>query len=259
MGEGKDYRLDFTTACFFSAVLDVSITLERIFNLKPSLNKLKKFSYKTVCSCLFVSCLAINFPYYFLYKPTLIYASVDGYGLYKFSYSEIGMSQFGKVITFLVYFIRDFLTLLLEIILNVVSLILLKKRMTIKRDIMSMNHKVELAVVEINHENHHNLSNLVTDESPKRSKSNKIDYMSKANKNLTLMVAAMCVLSAIMHMSFINCAVLFSVKLDSTTYNYNYYFFSSFFITFKHFSNFFFFLFFNHLFFEQLKSTITKK
>ena len=108
-----------------------------------------------------------------------------------------------------------------------------------------MNHKVEFAIVEMNHKNH-NINNLVTDESSKRSKSNRIDYMSKANKNLTLMVAAMYVLSAIMHFSFINCTVLFSVKLDSTTYKYC--FFSSFFITFKHFSNFF--LFFNNLFFE---------
>ena len=262
------YSSIFTTTYFYSAVLDIYISLERLFNFKPSLNKLKNVSYKIVCSILFIISLTINFPYFFIYEPISLDASLDGKSIskvYLFGFSAFGKSETGKTITLVIYFIRDVITLFMEVIFNAISLVLLKKRVSLKKDMMF--HKAVIPTIDVsNDKNTYNvtdLNNITTEERTIKANNNvnvimtnKKDFLNKVNKNLTIMVVAMCVLSAIMHISFINCTIIFTITQDTTAGPYC--FASNFTISLKHFSNFFFFLFFNSLFFQQLKGTFKK-
>ena len=263
------YSAIFTTTYFYSAVLDVYISLERLFNFKPSLTRIKNLSFKMVCSFLFIVCLAINFPYFFVYDPIQLDASLDGKyvsKVYLFGFSEFGKSDIGKIITLIIYFIRDVVTLIMEVILNTISIFLLKKHLSLKKDMMF--HKSDKRTVDESQDkatpDRTDLHNITTEENHLKGNnnlniiiSNKNDFLNKVNKNITIMVVAMCILSAIMHLSFINCTIIFTITQDTTAGPYC--FASNLTISLKHFSNFFFFLFFNHLFFEQLKNTFRKK
>lgn len=222
-----------TTAHIYSAVLDIYISLDRLFNFFTSLNKFKKLSYKTVCFILFIVCLVINCPIFLMFEPTMLPVNLDGKTItiiYIFGTSKFGKSEIGEILSFLIYFIRDVVTLVLEVVLNLVSVALLKKRVSMKQSFKKSNSSFNsLSVVE----------------SSKK-------FLNRVNKNLTLMVFAMCILSALMHISFIGCVFMYTLKVSNSTSGVC--FLSRFTMSMKHFSNFFFFLIFNTLFMEQFKN-----
>jgi hypothetical protein len=76
----------------------------------------------------------------------------------------------------------------------------------------------------------------------------------KANKNLTVMVFFMCLLSTLAHFWLISCATFFLYAQNMAAFNVCY--LSSIVLAFKHASNFFLFLFFNSVFMDEVRKIL---
>lgn len=260
-----------TTAYFYSGVLDVYISLERLFYFLPSLSYINSISWKKVALALFLLSLALNSPHFFVYVPSYIDVNLDKdnvFRIYFWGFSEFAKTQTGKIVEYVIYFIRDMLTLITETVLNVLSIILLNRHLARKRDmVISINHNNnnEAAVEAARHDssslsmqttsNTNNNAN-VNAISPATMASNKNEFLNRVNRNLTHMVIIMCSLSALQHIFFLYCTFYFLVAQDLTAYSVCY--FSNFITSFKHFSNFFVFLIFNNLFLEEFKLLFKK-
>ena len=114
-----------TTCYFFSSVLDSYVLMERCSNFFSKLKVIFQPSAKLMCLALLTLCLFINFPYFFVKKPAfteynstfVVYYSVD---------SGFSLSTIGRVITFGVYFIRDIVTLISVVSLNILLYVSVK-------------------------------------------------------------------------------------------------------------------------------------
>ena len=101
-----------------SNLLDSLIALERIITICPARNidKIIKFRYLWVCLLLFS--LIINIPNFFVTEPNCIEIvlnskiKIENYFLQQ---SEFSISKLGKILIFLIYFVRDVLTLFIKI------------------------------------------------------------------------------------------------------------------------------------------------
>ena len=223
------YTPVYSTIYFFNSFLDVYINMERVSIFVPLFHRIYSFSSKKTCSFLFAACLAINFPYFFYYKPQENVVELDTKEMFvinAWALTDFAKSISGKVIAYVIYFIRDVLTLFLEIILNIFSVVLMKKHLDSKRNVVFILENVQN-------------SNLSTN-------------LSKADKNITYMVLVMSLLSALQHTSFLACTGYFIMKQDLLAYSICYG--SNQIIAIKYSSNFFLFLLFNKLFRKTFKN-----
>ena len=112
-----------TTLYFFKNVLDVLIALERLSLLVAWLRRFRTKSPHTLCLGVFVACAVINSPTYFIARPksdaaffnitTDPYPYCDQVAFFK--------SALGKTITFSVFFVRDLLPIVVEIMFSVLA------------------------------------------------------------------------------------------------------------------------------------------
>jgi hypothetical protein len=218
----------------FNSFIDVFISLERLSIFMPKFKKLNKIPWRKGCIIMFLASMIINFPIFFIFdkaKFSLEINNIEVYKIWSFILSKFALSLKGKVTQFLIYLIRDILTLGLEIILNVLTIVLMKKHFKIKKNVMP--------------------SLLENDESSTIQKN-----ISKAEKNLVRMVVIMCLLSILQHIFFITSTTYFSLYQNKTTMYLSY---ASYQITsIKHSSNFFIFVSFNNLFRHAFKKIFIK-
>ena len=79
---------------------------------------------------MFVLSIVINLPSFFLTKPGYVDIMLGNRTLVRNFYNkqtEFSITAFAKILTYLMFFIRDFITLVIKIGLNVISIFLIKK------------------------------------------------------------------------------------------------------------------------------------
>ena len=111
----------YTTGYFYSSILDIFISLERLFNFYPKLNKFEKFSSRDVCLILFVVVVVIISPYFFIYYPSYLDVRLNLSSVFRIYYidtTSFGKSYIGLVLVGLIFFIKDVLILLIEILIK---------------------------------------------------------------------------------------------------------------------------------------------
>jgi len=219
----------YTTVYFFNSFLDVYISMERIALFLPLFGRINANSWKIICSILFASCLAINFPYFFYFVPHNYEVELDNhemFSIYSWILTDFADSLAGKIVAYVIYFIRDVLTLLLEVTLNIFSLIEMKRHVDKKKNVV------------------YNLENA--------QNSNVGRNLSKADHNMTFMVLVMCLLSVLQHIGFLACTGYYLQSQNLLAYSICYA--SNQIISIKHASNFFLFILFNSLFRKNVKN-----
>ena len=157
--------------------------------------------------------------------------------------TSFGKSIIGLVLVGVIFFIKDVLILIIEILINIISLFGLREYIKKKKSIGAL----------LNMENQSLNTNNETNEMtipPIRSESIRVRH-TKINKNLTYMVLVICSFSAIGHVLTIACAAAFMVSQDIASYGIC--FSSSLFISFKNFFNILIFLLFNSLFLNEFR------
>ena len=196
-----------STTYFNSAYLDIYLSLERLSNFIPRLNaKIKRIPYKKACILLFIISLLVNLPQYFVQETSFIDVklnnSVEFYRIYIIDVSSFGKSLIGRVVSIIIWFLRDIFTLFMEIGINIFTIVLLKKNLNKKKFL------IEIKRPSLNSNKNKVSSNESHNESLKKNspitKEQKIkikeDYLSKFNRNLTYSVLTICFFSILTHL-----------------------------------------------------------
>ena len=158
--------------------------------------------------------------------------------------TSFGKSFIGLVLVGVIFLIKDVIILIVEIVVNILSLSALREYINKKKKIGATKTENRLSDMSVP-------SNEINEAATAKLDSTKVRH-SKMNKNLTYMVLVICVFSAIGHFLTIACSGAFMISQDMTSYGIC--FSSSLFISFKHFFNIFIFLLFNNLFLSEFKS-----
>ena len=213
-------------------LLDILIVIERIIKVQPvdSIKKIIKQKYFWIF--LFVLSLVINLPSFFLTKPSYVDIMLNNRTLVRNYFTretEFSSTTFGKILTYLMFFIRDFITLVIKIGLNVISIILIKKYL----NKLSIGSTAKLDNNQI---------------------STKKAYVTTVDKNLTYIAVVMSVMSSLENIFFIVSYIFLVFAVNQT--GWTLYFFSNFMVAIKHISNMFILFLFNNLFREEFKKIL---
>ena len=219
---------------FLSATLDIAITLERNSQFFKSKNISISKSIHIVLVLLFVSIL-INVQYFFIAYPTSVYLNVNATAkirIYTFSTTEFSSSFTGIILNSMGLIFRDVILLIVQLALSIKTIFLLRRHFTSKQNSMfpfNGNYKLVNTTALV-----HSIGNRI----------------SKANKNFSVMVTIMGLLTCFEHISLL----IGYAYITFVEYSFLVFLFSALIISFKHFSNFILFYKFNHLFRTELKT-----
>jgi hypothetical protein len=129
-----------TTLYLYGTVIDIVITIDRIGKLRMK-EYIKIGAYK-VCAMGLAFSVAVNFVYYFAYKPDSIVYDQDivdlngniihGYTRWIISLTAFATSPLGNVLLLMLYAFRDLFLMLVEIAVNCVSLYYIRKFVNLK-------------------------------------------------------------------------------------------------------------------------------
>lgn len=119
----------------FNSLLDLYLSVERlsIFITKIKLNKL---SWKITCFLMLAFCFLINTPHVFVFEPKIVKVKLSTGVIYSITIwvkTNFGQTLFGKIVLCIIYSIRDLATLGLELFLNVLLIVLIKRHFNKKK------------------------------------------------------------------------------------------------------------------------------
>jgi hypothetical protein len=123
---------------FYSSVLDITILLDRLVHFENRIKGLFKLKPYWICVIAFFICFIVDSPYYFLYAPASLTVYLNATTTFTFWYgwpTSFGASHLATVLAYLVAGLRDVLVVILQIALNLASMIYLKRYLNRKRKI----------------------------------------------------------------------------------------------------------------------------
>jgi hypothetical protein len=182
--------------------------------------------------------LIINIPNFFLSEPFFIYIKLNDNTIiqkYMLKPTLFSSSSLGKLITYTMNFIRDILTLIIKIIINIYAVVLIRKYF----------YKVKINSKPIN-----NVSSQAENSADLNTKSS----YTKVDRNLTFISITMCILSSFENILFIVSYAMAAINIQFNHTFLNVYFFSNVMIAIKHSSNFIILYLFNNVFKEEFKN-----
>lgn len=242
--EAYVYQPVLTQTYYYAGVLDFFIGVGRLFCFMPSsssINLLKKYSYRKICAYLFALCLFVNLPYFFVYIPS-----------FNFIRGQIYLPKMSE--TYAILAVKDILMLCAEIFLNAASILKLKRILSRKRKMTNMSFGPNTKTIWNGPDNNALRCQNESGE-PEISliniNRNRNRFFGRIKNNYRLMMISICSLSILAQFS-VNLATL-SYILTQTHDQYGLSLVSKFFISLKHFFNFFILLSFNNLFKKEFK------
>jgi hypothetical protein len=185
----------------FGIYLDIVITVDRIGNFNRKVKDFMKLSAYKMCMIGFALCFLIDLPYCFAYMPNSFKTDVlfpDGrvareYTVWYWDVTEFAGSETGKVIMFIVYAIRDFFLLIVEVGINIVSLYYIKKYFQKKNRLVI--HPNAYSVATIAKALPANRASGTSACKSKQSVSSQSDKNNSAKVKASVMVLLMCLFS----------------------------------------------------------------
>ena len=170
-------------ACvLFGSFMDILISLERLFKFYPHLdNRFNKIPIWKIIVTFIVATVLLCVQYLFKFAPAYIDVQLSASSVFRIYFTAatpFTNSLWGKVLNYLVYFIRDVLCLLTETGLNIYVSMLFSQQIMLKKKLT-------------------NTANL------------NIHSMSKSEQKANQMVIVMCSISSLEHILFFVMAVNF--------------------------------------------------
>lgn len=227
-----------------NSLLEICIVYERCVYFMPSkYNKLKLIHFKKLGILVFLISFLVSFPVFFLVNPGYTDFQTDvneTFCFYFWRISNLSMSSFGKIVTYLMYFFRDILPLIFKLGLNLGSVLLIrgyKKRL----------EKEKLAFAfKISNPSANHIKEFTNEQC----------YISRTDRNQTCIAIIVSAFSLFKHAFYIFSYVLLSMEWLEM---FNIFFFLALIcLTLKHISNFFILYKFSYLFRTKLKKVYTK-
>ena len=143
------------TLNFFSNILDCFILCERLSNINDKFKKILNFNSYYVCLIVFILANLINIPQYYvniIRDESEFYDAMNNtHILSTFTYCRKEVFFYtlnGNITLYLVTFIRDILTLIIEIIMIIYSIRLFKLYLK-----QQSNSRIEIVIDYVNHSN----------------------------------------------------------------------------------------------------------
>jgi ABC-type multidrug transport system fused ATPase/permease subunit len=260
-----------STGYFYSTVLDIIITMDRISCFSGRVKSIMIFTAYKTCAIAFILVFILNFPYFLIYEPRPFYnpKTLVLVGWLN-NLTPFATSQIGIIFTFLVYVIRDLGLLVVEIILNFVSICFLRQHLKkrsrlLKKSLLKASAALPRAVLKPRKSILGDL-NVITDvrqpdliaeviHKISRTRSLSVGSACKttllADRNSTLMTVCLSGLTLLDHCTWLTSTIF--PYLSSNIYVY--YFLSvlaDLILTFKQASNFFVFFTFNKIFRQRV-------
>jgi hypothetical protein len=206
---------------YYSGVLDIIIILDRMtyFNARIKRSFLFKLSPYKLSAAAFIFSFLMDFPYAFMYSPTSQTLNLGHGVLFTIWYSwpsAFASSQFGTILSFIVYAIRDFLVMFIQIGLNVASVAMFKIYLNKKMKVRGLNqtHTPNQANMSVtgNLSGTRNISVTRETVTNNRQADNRrvgkcsvaaaasSSHISKSDQRATLMAICMCLFSILEHL-----------------------------------------------------------
>ena len=216
--------------------LDITIILERVIKVRPVGVIKKIIKSKFFWAVLLLISLVINLPNFNLTTVSYVDIVINNSLMIRSFVSKksnFSLSMPGKIFAYLLFIIRDFITLVIKIILNIISVILVKKYFRK----LSKDVKVNVQTNELPSGNYG---------------STKKAYMTEIDRNLTYIAIWMSVLSSIENLFFVFTYIYLTMSFDQ--FGLTLYFFANFLIALKHSSNLILLYSFNYVFKKEFKN-----
>lgn len=226
------------------SLLEICIVIERISYFLPSKKEIiKKIGIKKLCIGLFLMSAIVSTYNYILYTPGHLDATVDAktvYLIYFLNLTPFSLTIEGKVLAYAMYFTRDIITLLIKILLNTMSVILVRKYLTkLKKEKLTLAEKISTSTEFQN--------------STKQTKT-KETYISKTDRNQTFVALIMCTFSLFEHALYIPSYVFYIMSCNDIAAVF--YFMVLVFLALKQVANFFVLYKFNSSFRTELRKLL---
>jgi hypothetical protein len=193
-----------STGYFYATILDILITLDRIshFNQRIYDMMILLSPYKT-CAVSFIAVFIFNFPFYLVYTPAPLFnpKTNEQVGWYN-GLTPFAQSQFGIIIVFIIYGLRDLFLLIVEIILNFVSVYFLKQHMAKKSRRANRNSMIVTAAYTQNRQVAIAEYSLQANQPRANSIRQATQENRKAERSLTYMALSLSILSVCDHVMF---------------------------------------------------------
>ena len=209
----------------FGGLLEIFITIERALTFMPDRGLKKIINHKQFWLVLLILSVFINIPVFFVNYPGIDDVLLDTGLAHRFYYwgvTDFALSPAGVGITYALYSLRDVVSLLVKILLNVLTVHLIRKHFNrISSDLRDQGENCAGKT-----------------------------YITEVDRNLTYTGVIMCVLS-----SLENVFVIVSYVLVSYQISYLMFFISYFTLAIKNFTNLFVLYSFNNFFKEEFRKT----
>lgn len=223
------------------SLLEVCILIERSSKITDHFEFFKKVKkFRPTCIILYTISTVINIPVIFQYYPAFIDVPLQNskFRLYYWGITDFSVSTWGKILTFAMYALRDIVVLIIKVILNIISVYLVRDYLKkIKNDSIFTIDNRQSKTIDTN-----------------LKATSKKSYISKTDRNLTYMAILMCILSACENILYATSYIYFTISPNTVSLFVAY--FSYFSLALKNFFNFIVFFLFNESFNAELKKSI---
>lgn len=216
--------------CFFiNNILDLYMAYDKlsIFITKLSLWNKKYFNNPSrICFFTCIVCIAISFPLFFMFEPTIQLVQLsenETYLFYDYTISKFGLSALGIAYTYVDFFLMAVLPFCLLLGINIPLIILLKRYFN-KRERIICNTRKLYSITRTK-----TFSTVVTNNSTTTSKKDLANMKDGKRKDLNagIMVVAICSVSFIKNL-LVLIAIIYTYEeiglVSVLLYNYAYYF-----------------------------------
>ena len=196
--------------CHFTGVIEIGIMLDRIRLFIPRVGKYYSFSPRKCCFIFFVLSCVINLHETFVYTPGIggVFTYLDSNGtsrqgtFYYVVLTDLAESKAGVIITIIIYIVRDLFTLIVGVVLNVVSLIEIKRYLKNRRIIFSQTTHI---------------SSKVFPSFPLERDLSSKDHSNDTSQKLLLMVISLSLISIVTRSILLACNICYLYILNYVT------------------------------------------
>ena len=227
-----------------SSLLEIYLVIERMLYFLPE--RFKRFRivrFKKFCMSLFIISVLIILPNYFIYFPGHFDVPLDKstvYRIHSISLTPFSETTAGKALAFLMYFIRDILTMIAKLVLNTILVIHVRRYLfKLKMDKLNFALKISTSALHI-----------------QNIDLSKQSYINKTDRNQTYIALIMSLYSLFEHAFYIPSYILFALRINTIAPLF--YFLCIVSLGLKHATNFLIFYKFNFLFRTEVKKTFFK-
>ena len=146
------FMFSTNTLLLFSSIIEISLVIDRILCLlKINFKIMKLISFNKYLFILFIICTMANVPELFLFEPVFVEIQLDSDRVFEMWYVDITSFSFsvaGEIFYYFGYIFRDILPMILKLILNFISVYIVRRYVRNKQKIRAVTASASSQLVK---------------------------------------------------------------------------------------------------------------